>query len=843
MTHPCAEDLRVESDIDDEFEDASALDGLRPMVSDQAALGAASITASTPASAPALSEKRKLAHMNHMYADDCRGPQALSSCVDVASDSGYVRIPPISSANRRSLPDNRATLTDITTVESSAPPDSPAPAPTLPSDGAPIRVSTASTYGDDVHASIGCDVPFALSAIPHTGDGDLRAALEAVSLFASNILASQTSGDLRAALASVSSFTSTVLAHHLQPSADPSVESGTVPLAPHPTSQPSTFTATDATSLVDTAAAAPAASVLCLHDPNPSDSSCCTSLDFIVSAYQPFELPSEFGQSALAHCPVHFGPLLLCSSAVFSDLSFPTTMNLCPSLAFLPWPPFAPPWDHSFVFPLAPAPPWCFSYWFSPGPWTPLATILPSIGLLSALILLLFDCLMCYHPCPSVWTLSVACTLPLLLSECFLCCHPCPSVWTSGSVYTLHDRSLLPPCLHFVSSKSIPCGGACSLAPVLCLQHALPAPVCYGARSLPPIPCFLLTFHGQAHPDILQPATLVSVAILWPIQLSRVSALASLQPLPSAKLVVDLPPSWPHLWTCPTFDLDSMLRVAIAFLVFFFSHWKWLPASSSLHPAPASSFHPCLPSLIAALWSRREHLLVAPPWPSTAGLVLQREHVTTVAPPWLSPFSFIPPKEHSSFFRPCLPLTQLLFQRENSLLPPLLLSLGPVSAPWQELSFVFVLPPARECLRPTSPSAFPLQEPPFFWSYLLSVPCLLLGLFQLIFLFSIDAAQALSQLSWNFDDDDPLLSWIAHLTPLATAAYDQLCPHDVSASLVYLPLAIVASLCASALLVCPALFSCFCFTASLLQQDFYLSRYSSTLFHYLSFSASMPSLW
>ncbi|KAG7340182.1 hypothetical protein IV203_023725 [Nitzschia inconspicua] len=521
MTHPCAEDLRVESDIDEEFEDASALDGLRPMVSDlQAALGTASITASTPASAPALSEKRKLAQMNHMYADDCRVPQALSSYVDVASDSGYVRIPPISSANSRSLPDNRATLTDITTVESSAPPDSPAPAPTLPSVGAPLRVSTASTYGDDVHASIGCDVPFALSAIPHPGNGDLRAALEAVSLFASNILASQTSGDLRAALASVSSFTSTVLAHHLQPSADPSVESGTVPLAPHPTSQPSTFTATDATSLVDTAAAAPAASVLCLHDPTPSDSSCCTSSDFTVSSYQPFELPSEFGQSALAHCPVHFGPLLLCSSAVFSDLSFPTTMNLCPSLAFLPWPPFAPPWDHSFVFPLAPAPPWCFSYWFSPGPWTPLDTILPSIGLLSALILLLFDCLMCYHPCPSVWTLSVACTLPLLLSECFLCCHPCPSVWTSGSAYTLHDRSLLPPCLHFVSSKSIPCGGACSLAPVL---------------------CFLLTFHGQAHPDILQPATLVSVAILWPIQLSRVSALASLQPLPSAKLVVDLP--------------------------------------------------------------------------------------------------------------------------------------------------------------------------------------------------------------------------------------------------------------------------------------------------------------
>ncbi|KAG7369593.1 hypothetical protein IV203_027339 [Nitzschia inconspicua] len=34
----------------------------------------------------------------------------------------------------------------------------------------------------------------------------------------------------------------------------------------------------------------------------------------------------------------------------------------------------------------------------------------------------------------------------------------------------------------------------------------------------------------------------------------------------------------------------------------------------------------------------------------------------------------------------------------------------------------------------------------------------------------------------------------------ATAAYDQLCPHDVSVSLVYLPLAIVASLCAYALL-------------------------------------------
>ncbi|KAG7341761.1 hypothetical protein IV203_023714 [Nitzschia inconspicua] len=546
----------------------------------------------------------------------------------------------------------------------------------------------------------------------------------------------------------------------------------------------STFTATDATSLVDTAAAAPAASVLFLHDPTPSDSYCCTSLHFTVSAYQPFELPSEFGQSALAHCPVHSRPILLCSSAVFSDLSCPTSMNLCPSLAFLPWPPFAPPWDHSFVFPLAPAPPWCFSYWFSPGPWTPLDTILPSIGLLSALILLLFDCLMCYHPCPSVW--SVACTLPLLLFECFLCCHPCPSVQTSGSAYTLHDRSLLPPCLHFLFPKSIPCGGACSLAPVLCLQHVLPAPVCYGARSLPPIPCFLLTFHGQAHPDILQPATVVQVAIFWPIQPSRVSAFASLQLFPSAKLVVDLPPSWPHLRPCPSsFDLDSVLRVVIAFLVLIFSHWKWHDASSSLHPAPASSFHPCLPSLIAALWSRREHLLVAPPWPSPAGLlllrthvpfassvlppaglVLQREHVTPVAPPWLSLLSFIPPKEHSSFFRPCLPLTQLLFQREHSLLPPLLLSLGPVSAPWQELSFVFVLPPARECLRPTSPSASPLQDPPFFWSFLLSAPCLLLGLLQLIFLFPISAAQAISQLSWNFDDEDPLLSWIAHLTPL-----------------------------------------------------------------------------
>ncbi|KAG7347879.1 hypothetical protein IV203_016584 [Nitzschia inconspicua] len=78
-----------------------------------------------------FARQRQLAHMNHMYADDCRGPQALSSCVDVASDSGYVRIPPFSSANRRRLPDNRATLTDITTVESSAPPDSPAPAPPL----------------------------------------------------------------------------------------------------------------------------------------------------------------------------------------------------------------------------------------------------------------------------------------------------------------------------------------------------------------------------------------------------------------------------------------------------------------------------------------------------------------------------------------------------------------------------------------------------------------------------------------------------------------------------------------------------------------------------------------
>ncbi|KAG7354044.1 hypothetical protein IV203_003400 [Nitzschia inconspicua] len=49
-------------------------------------------------------------------------------------------------------------------------------------------------------------------------------------------------------------------------------------------------------------------------------------------------------------------------------------------------------------------------------------------------------------------------------------------------------------------------------------------------------------------------------------------------------------------------------------------------------------------------------------------------------------------------------------------------------------------------------------------------------------------------------------------------------------------------LCAYALLACPAPFSCFCFTASLLQQDFFLSRYSSTIFHYLSFSASMPSV-
>ncbi|KAG7337293.1 hypothetical protein IV203_030161 [Nitzschia inconspicua] len=156
--------------------------------------------------------------MNPTYADDFRGPPALNSRVDADSGSGFVRIAPTSSANRRSLPDNCAILTDIPTSEPSAPTDSPAPAPTIlpdncailtdiptsepsaPTDspapaptmcshGSTLRVSTASTYGDDVHASIGCDVPFALSAIPPTGDGDLRAALEAVSLFASNILA------------------------------------------------------------------------------------------------------------------------------------------------------------------------------------------------------------------------------------------------------------------------------------------------------------------------------------------------------------------------------------------------------------------------------------------------------------------------------------------------------------------------------------------------------------------------------------------------------------------------------------------------------------------------------
>ncbi|KAG7371324.1 hypothetical protein IV203_019894 [Nitzschia inconspicua] len=302
--------------------------------------------------------------MNPTYADDFRGPPALNSRVDADSDSGFVRIAPTSSANRRSLPDNRAILTDIPTSEFSAPTDSPAPAPTMCSHGSTLRVSTASTYGDDVHASIGCDVPFALSAIPPTGDGDLRAALEAVSLFASNILAYQTSGDLRAALASVSSFTSTVLAHHLQPSADSSIESGPALSAPHSTSQPPASTATDAPSLVDTAAAT-AAPVLCFHDPTTLASSSCPSSDYSVSAYQPFELPSEFGQSALAHCPVHTGPLLLCSSAVSSDISCHPTLNLCPSLAFLPWPPFAPPWDYSFGFPLAPAPPWCFSSWFT----------------------------------------------------------------------------------------------------------------------------------------------------------------------------------------------------------------------------------------------------------------------------------------------------------------------------------------------------------------------------------------------------------------------------------------------------------------------------------------------
>ncbi|KAG7344911.1 hypothetical protein IV203_032442 [Nitzschia inconspicua] len=744
--------------------------------------------------------------MNPTYADDFRGPLALNSRVDADSDSGFVRIAPTSSANRRSLPDNCAILTDIPTSESSAPTDSPAPAPTMCSHGSTLRVSTASTYGDDVHASIGCDVPFALSAIPPTGDGDLRAALEAVSLFASNILASQTSGDLRAALASVSSFTSTVLAHHLQPSADSSIESGPALSAPHSTSQPPASTATDAPSLVDTAAAT-AAPVLCFHDPTTLASSSCPSSDYSVSAYQPFELPSEFGQSALAHCPVHTGPLLLCSSAVSSDISCHPTLNLCPSLAFLPWPPFAPPWDYSFGFPLAPAPPWCFSSWFSPGPWSPLDTVLPVIGLFSVLLLFLSDCLMCCHHCPSVWTLSVASALPLLLSEYFLCCHHCPSVWTLGSAYTLHDRSLLPPCLHFVFPKSIPCGGACSIAPVLCLQHILPAPVYYGACSLAPIHCFLRALHGQAHPHVLQPATPVQVAILWSLQPSRVSTFASLQPLTSAKLVIDLPPSWPHLRPCPTFDLDSMLRVALALLLLVFSHWKWLPASSSPHPAPASSFHPCLPSLLATLWSQREHLLVAPPWPSTAGLVLQREHVPTVAPPWLSPLRFIPPKEHSSFFSPYLPLTQLLFQRDHSLLPPLLLFLGPVSAHWQELSFGFILPSLRECSRQPSPSALLLQDPPCFWPF-----------------------------------DDPLFSGITYPMLLATAVNDSLCPHDISASLVYPPLAIVAPLCAYALLACPASFSCFCFTASLLQQDFFLSRYSSTIFHYLSFSASMPSI-
>ncbi|KAG7352209.1 hypothetical protein IV203_008257 [Nitzschia inconspicua] len=592
----------------------------------------------------------------------------------------------------------------------------------------------------------------------------------------------------------------TSLPTKLVPSADSSIESGTVPSAPHSTSQPPA-------SIVDTAAAT-AAPVLWFHDPTTLASSSCPSSDYSVSAYQPFELPSEFGQSALAHCPVHTGPLPLCSSAVSSDISCHPTLNLCPSLAFLPWPPFAPPWDYSFGFPLAPAPPWCFSSWFSPGPWSPLDTVLPVIGLFSVLLLFLSDCLMCCHHCPSVWTLSVASALPLLLSEYFLCCHPCPSVWTLGSARTLHDRSLLPPYLHFVFPKSIPCGGggACSIAPVLCLQHILPAPVYYGACSLAPIHCFLRALHGQAHPQALQPATPVQVAILWslqpsrvsvpsalqpaiPVQVailwslqpSRVSTFASLQPLTSAKLVIDLPPSWPHLRPCPTFDLDSMLRVALALLLLVFSHWKWLPASSSPHPAPASSFHPCLPSLLATLWSQREHLLVAPPWPSTAGLVLQREHVPTVAPPWLSPLRFIPPKEHSSFFSPYLPLTQLLFQREHSLLPPLLLFLGPVSAHWQELSFGFILPSLRECSRQPSPSALLLQEPPCFWPFLLSVPHRLLG-----------HLQALFQLSWTFDDDDPLLSGITYPILLATAVNDYLCPHDISASLVYPPLAIVA---------------------------------------------------
>ncbi|KAG7368535.1 LITAF-like zinc ribbon domain containing protein [Nitzschia inconspicua] len=725
--------------------------------------------------------------MNHTNADDLRGPSVLISGVDTDSDDEFEDAsaldglrPMVSNLHAvleaATLSDLPAALEAASFTAPSAPTDSPAPAPTMCSHGSTLRVSTASTYGDDVHASIGCDVPFALSAIPPTGDGDLRAALEAVSLFASNILASQTSGDLRAALASVSSFTSTVLAHHLQPSADSSIESGPALSAPHSTSQPPASTATDAPSLVDTAAAT-AAPVLCFHDPTTLASSSCPSSDYSVSAYQPFELPSEFGQSALAHCPFHTGPLLLCSSAVSSDISCHPTMNLCPSLAFLPWPPFAPPWDYSFVFPLAPAPPWCFSSWFSPGPWSPLDTVLPVIGLFSVLLLFLSDCLMCCHHCPSVWTLSVASALPLLLSEYFLCCHHCPSVWTLGSAYTLHDRSLLPPCLHFVFPKSIPCGGACSIAPVLCLQHILPAPVYYGACSLAPILCFLLALHGHAHPDILQPATLVPLAILWqsspsrvsvpsalqpatPVQVaqpSRVSTFASLQPLTSAKLVIDLPPSWPHLRPCPTFDLDSMLRVALALLLLVFSHWKWLPASSSLHPAPASSFHPCLPSLLATLWSQREHLLVAPPWPSTAGLVLQREHVPTVAPPWLSPLRFIPPKEHSSSFSPYLPLTQLLFQREHSLLPPLLLFLGPVSAHWQELSFGFILSSLRECSRQPSLSALLLQEPPCFWPF-----------------------------------DDPLFSGITYPMLLATAVNDSLCPHDISASLVYPPLAIVA---------------------------------------------------
>ncbi|KAG7368434.1 hypothetical protein IV203_031177 [Nitzschia inconspicua] len=313
--------------------------------------------------------------MNHTNADDLRGPSVLISGVDTESDDEFedasaldgIR-PTVSHLQAvleaAALSDLPAALEAASFTAPSAPTDSPAPAPTMCSHGSTLRVSTASTYGDDVHASIGCDVPFALSAIPPTGDGDLRAALEAVSLFASNILASQTSGDLRAALASVSSFTSTVLAHHLQPSADSSIESGPALSAPHSTSQPPASTATDAPSLVDTAAAT-AAPVLCFHDPTTLASSSCPSSDYSVSAYQPFELPSEFGQSALAHCPFHTGPLLLCSSAVSSDISCHPTLNLCPSLAFLPWPPFAPPWDYSFGFPLAPAPPWCFSSWFT----------------------------------------------------------------------------------------------------------------------------------------------------------------------------------------------------------------------------------------------------------------------------------------------------------------------------------------------------------------------------------------------------------------------------------------------------------------------------------------------